>query len=86
MKLKNIGKGISEVEVTNISPHGIWLYVKPKEYFLPFEKFPWFKKATIDEILEVEIIHNHHLRWEKLDIDLDLDSLENPDDYPLVYQ
>ena len=86
MKSDQAGKGISEAEVTNISQHGIWLYVKQQEYFLPFDKFPWFKKAAIGEILEVEFIHDHHLRWEKLDIDLELDCLENPDDYPLVYQ
>ena len=85
MKLKKAGISTSEAEVTNISKHGIWLYVKSREFFLPFEKFPWFKKAAIGDILEVELLHDNHLRWEKLDIDLDLDCLENPDLYPLVY-
>ena len=86
MKLKKAGESISDVEVTNISRHGIWIFVKSREFFLPFEKFPWFKKATVEEIMEIHLLHDHHLRWEKLDIDLDMKSLENPDDYPLVYR
>lgn len=34
----------------NISNHGIWLYVKGTEYFLPFEDFPWFKEVKVGEI------------------------------------
>ncbi|WKZ20216.1 MAG: hypothetical protein QY310_06530 [Candidatus Jettenia sp. CY-1] len=35
--------------------------------------------------MEVELFHNNHLRWEKLDIDLEIESLIDPDKYPLVY-
>jgi hypothetical protein len=35
--------GISAVEVTNVSQHGLWLLIHEKEIFLPFEKFPWFR-------------------------------------------
>lgn len=85
MKSKKVRESTSHVEVTNVSNHGIWLYVKGIEYFLPFEDFPWFKEAKIGEILEVELFHDNHLRWEKLDIDLEIESLIDPDKYPLVY-
>ena len=75
----------SRVEILNISQGGIWLYVKPKEYFMPYENFPWFKQAKISEIYDVNLLRGHHLRWPQLDIDLELESLEHPERYPLRY-
>ncbi len=86
MNLSKVGKSTSKTEITNISPHGIWIYIENKEYFIPFEKFPWFEDGKINEIMEVEILHGYHLYWPKLDIDFSIDQLENPDDYPLVYR
>lgn len=43
-EIKEARENTSYVEVTNISNHGIWLYIKGTEYFLPFEDFPWFKE------------------------------------------
>ncbi len=86
MKLEKAGKSISIIEVTNISRHGIWLFINVAEYFLPFDKFPWFKEAKIGDIMDVKFLSDHHLRWENLDVDLEIDSLVDPDKYPLVYQ
>ena len=86
MKSSNIGANASRPEILNISKDGIWLYAKRKEYFLPYENFPWFKDAKISDIYHVQASHRHHLYWPNLDVDLDLDSLENPDKYPLKYQ
>jgi hypothetical protein len=85
MRSSNAGTSTSKVEIVNISPHGIWLYVKGKEYFLPYKEFPWFKDARISEIYQVKLFRGHHLHWSDLDVDLDLDSLEHPDRYPLKY-
>lgn len=73
------------VLVQNISPHGIWLLLQDKEFFMSFEKFPWFLRATIEQIYQVEIFHGHHLHWPALDIDVDVDALCNPEKYPLQY-
>ena len=86
MKSTIHGKNISEIEVTSISLHGIWIFINNKEYFLPFECFPWFKDAKIAEIYNVQLLHDSHLYWEMLDIDLSIDQLVNPDKYPLVYK
>jgi hypothetical protein len=80
------GTNISTIEVTNISVHGFWILVNDAEYFLPFKVFPWFKTATIDEIINVQIFNNEHLHWEKLDVDLELTSIKNPENYPLLYK
>jgi hypothetical protein len=85
-KLKERGKNISnKAEVQNISPYGIWLLVNDREYFLPFEEFPWFLKATIDQIYNLQFFHGNHLHWPELDVDVDLESLHHPEAYPLVY-
>lgn len=85
MKSSSVGTSTSEVEVLNISTNGIWLYVKGKEHFLSYEDFPWFKDARVSQIHRVRLLHDHHLCWNDLDVDLDLDSLEHLDRYPLKY-
>jgi hypothetical protein len=86
MKLDTHGKSTLKIEVENISKHGFWLFINGKEYFLAFSDYPWFKNARINEILDVKLLHGTHLYWEKLDIDLELESLDNPAKYPLVYK
>jgi hypothetical protein len=39
-------KGLSEVEVTNITKHGIWLLTKDHEIFVAFKEFPQFQDAS----------------------------------------
>lgn len=86
MKLSSAGKNIFLVEVENISPTGIWLFVNGQEYFLPHDKYPWFKNAKISEIHNVELVNDYHLYWPDLDIDLELETLEHPDKFPLIYK
>ena len=83
MKSKKRGRNTSRVEVLNISTNGLWILVKEKEYFLPHKEFPWFKNAPVRHIHDVKLLHHHHLYWKSLDIDLELASLENLENYPL---
>jgi hypothetical protein len=82
MKLSKHGKCIL-VSVENITPFGIWILVKEKEYFLSYKEFPYFKNETIGSIQNVELLHGYHLYWPDLDVDLEIDNLENPEKYPL---
>jgi len=84
MKSESIGTSISDVEVLNVSPHGFWLMVRDREYFLDFDHFPWFRRATLEQLFAVQLLHEDHLYWPPLDVDLDLDRIEHPDKYPLV--
>ncbi len=43
----------SQAEVTNISQHGFWLLLDERELFLPFEEYPWFKRAPVEAILRL---------------------------------
>lgn len=84
MKLKKLGKNISKIEI-NVSFCGIWLLLNNVEYFLSYKNYPWFREAKISDIYEVQLLHKTHLYWPTLDLDLDLDSIENPEKYPLTY-
>ena len=86
MRSQNRGKNTSEVEIQEISKHGVWLYAKGREYFLPFTEYPWFKSAKISEIQQLKLLHGKHLYWPGLDIDLELESLKYPEKYPLIYR
>jgi len=78
------GQSISAVEVTNVSSHGFWLLVEEREHFVPFKDFPWFRDASIAELMKVELPSPHHLYWPDLDVDLAVESLDHPELYPLV--
>ncbi len=86
MKSARLGKSTSNLEVLGVSKNGVWMFVAGKEYFLPFRDFPWFSDAKISQIYNVRLIHGSHLRWPDLDVDLHLESLEDPSHYPLVYR
>ena len=84
MKSVAPGPSTSPVEVTNVSPHGFWLFIGERELFLPFLNFPWFKEASVSAITHVELPSPHHLYWPDLDVDLAVESIEHPEKYPLV--
>jgi len=77
------GTATSAPEVTNIEKLGLWVLVDNRELFLPYETFPWFRDAAVGMILDVTRPHPNHLRWPQLDIDLSIDSIEHPENYPL---
>ncbi|MGI9183277.1 MAG: DUF2442 domain-containing protein [Longimicrobiaceae bacterium] len=84
MTSEPLGKGTSDVEVTNISTHGFWLLIEERELFVPFGEFPWFRDAPVGSIFNVELPHRGHLYWPDLDIDLAVESIEHSERFPLV--
>ena len=78
------GPGTSAAEVTNVSRHGFWLLLGPEELFVPFSEFPWFAKAAIGDLVNVEWPSPDHLYWPVLDVDLAVDSIRHPERFPLV--
>lgn len=84
MRSAKHGATTSDVELTNVSQHGLWLLVDENEHFLPFEDFPWFRDASIGQLAAIERPADRHLYWPELDVDLTLDSIENPERHPLV--
>jgi hypothetical protein len=86
MKSAAPGPSTSPAEVTNVSPHGFWLFIGERELFVPFNQFPWFREASVREITNVQLPSPHHLYWPDLDVDLAVESIEHPEKYPLVSQ
>jgi Protein of unknown function (DUF2442) len=77
-------KNDSKVEVLNVSPQGFWPLVGGREFFLAFANFPWFRNATLQQLFTIELLHGDHLYWPELDVDLDLERIQNPENFPLV--
>ena len=78
------GIATSAAEVTNVSTHCFWLLLGDEELAVPFSEFPWFKKATIEQLSDVERPTEDHLYWPQLDVDLSVQSIRNPASFPLV--
>jgi hypothetical protein len=80
------GSITSAAEVTHISKNGFWILLGDEELLVPFEHFPWFKKATVEQISDVNWPTPDHLHWPSLDIDLSVQSIRQPQDFPLTSQ
>lgn len=74
----------SVAEVTHVSKHGFWLLLDTEELLVPFEQFPWFRKASIEQLSDVQWPTPDHLYWPQLDADLSVASIRDPSAFPLV--
>lgn len=83
MSLPARGNKILEIEVSNISRHGIWVLAHDQEVFLSFDEFPWFKDQPVKAILNVEEPAPNHFYWPDIDVDLTLEIIEHPERFPL---
>ena len=73
-------------EITNISPFGFWILFNDNEFFIDFKQYPVFYNARISEIndFSIDVMGNFH--WKTLDIDIEKESLENPEKFVLEYK
>ena len=79
-------KGVSSTsaDVLMINDRGIMLSVQGEDYFLSYNRVPWMRDATINEVLDVRMSGKNAIEWPKLDVDLEVDSLRHPERYPLL--
>lgn len=84
MRSEPHGISTSPVEVGNVTRQGFWLLLDGRELFLPFEQFPWFRRASIEALTTIERPSSHHLYWPVLDVDLAVESIVHPERYPLI--
>ena len=84
MESSGIGTSTSGPEVTNVSPFGLWILYRGKEYFLDYGDFPWFLNARLRKVFSVVEDAVDHLRWPDLDVDISLDSIRTPGAFPLI--
>lgn len=62
---------------------GIWLLTGDRELFLSYEDFPWFRDVSISQVVNVEEPAPGHFYWPDLDVDLGLQTIEQPEKFPL---
>ena len=83
-------RGLEKVEVPLFTSEGFWIQVRDMDYFLSFDEYPFFRDVSLEELEYVYIDCNDHLRWDWLDIDLSIETIEgvakHPEQYPLRLQ
>ena len=67
-----------------INDQGILLSVIGQTYFLPYNRVPWMRDASINQVMNVRMCGRNAIEWPALDVDLEIDSLRHPERYPLV--
>ncbi len=86
MSLGQRGTATSHHEVTGITASGFWLLADDAEYFVPFSNYPVFRTAGIEQIFDVQRLSARQFHWPALDADVELDALEHPEYYPLIWR
>ena len=76
---------LEQAQITNIERDGFWLLLEEGEFFVPFERYPTFQKATVEQIFQFEQ-DDDAFYWPELDIDIELDALKHPERYPLIFR
>lgn len=71
--------GTTTAEVTMINARGILLFVGGKEYYLSYDRYPWFRNAKVSDVLDVTMPDEESLRWDAIDVDLEIDSIIHQD-------
>ena len=84
MRSKLGGRPTSGVEVRKRTSRGVWFLLDGKTIFASFRDFPWFRGATMSQLMRIERPSPHHLYWPELDVDLEVESLVHPERYPLM--
>ena len=77
--------GTTTAEVTMINARGILLFVGGKEYYLSYDRYPWFRNAKVSDVLDVTMPDEESLRWDAIDGDLEIDSIIHPERYPISF-
>lgn len=74
----------TSASVLMINSQGMMLSVDGNDYFVSYNRVPWLKDATITKALNVRKCGDIAIEWPDLDVDLEIESLQHPERYPLV--
>ncbi len=72
-------------QITSVEKDGFWLLTNDGEFFIAFEQYPTFRKATVEQIFNFRESFGD-LHWDDLDIDIELEALKHPEQYPLKFE
>jgi len=71
-------------KVVSINSTGLVVHINGEEYQIPFLRVPWFRNAKVEDVFDLRMNGLDEIRWDTLDIDLDIESLKHPEKYPLI--
>ena len=74
----------TSVSVLMINGQGIMISVCGQDYFLSYNRIPWMRDASINDVLNIQMCGNEAIEWPALNVDLEIDSLRHPERYPLL--
>jgi hypothetical protein len=75
----------TKTQITSIEKDGFWLLTNDGEFFVSFVQYPAFQKAKVEQIFNFrENFGDFH--WDELDIDIELNALKHPEQYPLKFE
>jgi hypothetical protein len=74
----------TSVSVLMINGQGIMISVGGQDYFLSYNRVPWMREASINDVLNVQMCGEEAVEWPALDVDLEIESLRHPERYPLL--
>jgi len=86
MSSSQLGTVTSHHEVTGIAASGFWLLVDDAEYFVPFADYPVFRGAGVEQVFDARRLSPRQFHWPALDAAIELDALERPEYYPLIWR
>jgi hypothetical protein len=83
---KNISpeNALAQPQITSIEHDGFWLLTEEGEFFVSFERYPAFSSAKLRQVFHFEQ-DGDAFYWPELDIDIELDALQHPEKYPLIF-
>jgi len=73
-------------KVLVVTANGMLISIPAGDFFLPYSQYPWFKDAKVSDVMNVKMVGDDDLRWDALDVDLEIDSIIHPEKYPLIYK
>ena len=73
------------IQITNIERDGFWILFPDNEYFVSFDRYPPFKQAKIEQIFNFRYDEDE-IRWIDLDVDIEIEALKHPENYPLIFR
>ncbi len=71
-------------ELKMVSSEGLYLDVDGKGYFAAFKNFPYLADLPISQLFSVKYCGDGDIRWEEADIDLNVEILARPEDFPRI--
>jgi hypothetical protein len=72
-------------QIACIEKAGFWILTDDGEFFTSFARYPAFYKATIEQIFNFRENYGD-FHWDELDIDIELNALKFPEQYPLKFE